>query len=176
MIKSSHSSKKTCFVTVGSTSFDGLVHSILSPSSLAALAAKGFTRLVVQHGNSKLPPSWLVEDTSGRLEVETFTFKDGVEECVREADLVVSHAGAGSILTTLRLDKPLIVVVNLSLMDNHQSELADTLKDKNYLLVATPETLAETISRIDHVGLEPFPPPEHGAFLNILNQEMGYSN
>lgn len=40
---------------------------------------------------------------------------------------------------TLRRSKPLIVVVNLSLMDNHQSELAETLRAQGHLLVATPE-------------------------------------
>ena len=45
------------------------------------------------------------------------------------ADVIISHAGAGSVMEALRLKKKLIVVVNDLLMDNHQVELATALED-----------------------------------------------
>lgn len=42
--------------------------------------------------------------------------------------------GSGTILQTLRLNKKLIVVVNKSLMDNHQYELAQAMHIKNYAI------------------------------------------
>ncbi len=47
--------------------------------------------------------------------------------------------GSGSILTVLRAPRPLLVVPNTSLMDNHQAELADALGREGYLNVSTVE-------------------------------------
>ncbi|GJN21033.1 hypothetical protein PR202_gb08478 [Eleusine coracana subsp. coracana] len=55
---------------------------------------------------------------------------------MRASSLVISHAGSGSIFETLRLGKPLIVVVNEDLMDNHQSELAEELAERKHLFCA----------------------------------------
>lgn len=49
--------------------------------------------------------------------------------------------GTGSILDALRLNKPLITVVNTSLMDNHQLQIASILEKDNHLLMSTPDIL-----------------------------------
>ena len=41
--------------------------------------------------------------------------------------------GSGTIIDVLRMGKPLIVVPNPSLLDNHQTELADALQNLGYL-------------------------------------------
>lgn len=45
--------------------------------------------------------------------------------------------GAGSVLETLQAGKPLIVVINDLLMDNHQLELASQLAEDGHLYYAT---------------------------------------
>lgn len=45
----------------------------------------------------------------------------------------LTRAGAGTILDALRLDVPLIVVPNEELLDNHQAELAEELKQQGYV-------------------------------------------
>ena len=45
--------------------------------------------------------------------------------------------GSGSILETLRASKPLIVIVNETLMDNHQVELAEAFQKLNNLYYCT---------------------------------------
>lgn len=52
----------------------------------------------------------------------------------KHADIAI---GSGSILTALRAGKPLLVVPNTDLMDNHQAQLADELARGNYLATAT---------------------------------------
>jgi beta-1,4-N-acetylglucosaminyltransferase len=42
-------------------------------------------------------------------------------------------AGAGTILDAMRIDVPIIVVPNPSLLDNHQAELADELERQGYV-------------------------------------------
>ena len=44
--------------------------------------------------------------------------------------MTISHCGAGTLIETLRGGATAIAVVNETLMDNHQSELADELAEK----------------------------------------------
>lgn len=56
------------------------------------------------------------------------------EDEIKKADIVVSHAGAGSIITALEYGKPLIVVPRLKKFDehtdDHQIDLARALDEK----------------------------------------------
>jgi beta-1,4-N-acetylglucosaminyltransferase len=61
----------------------------------------------------------------------------------QNADLVIGHAGAGTIMEVLRIGKPLLVVVNDSLMENHQTELARALGSRNLLRMATISTFLQ---------------------------------
>ncbi|KAG5647209.1 hypothetical protein DXG03_001168 [Asterophora parasitica] len=127
------------FVTVGSTRFDSLVQAALSPPVLTSLHRKGYHQLVVQCGNSAFEFS--IGDASLALvregvHVEVWKFKPTLQEEYERADLVISHAGSGTILDVLRLGKPLIVVANPTLLDNHQQELAGALSGLGHLVNA----------------------------------------
>ena len=50
-----------------------------------------------------------------------------------------TRSGSGSILTALRAGKPLLVVPNTDLMDNHQDQLASELEKGHYLMVSSVE-------------------------------------
>ncbi len=66
-----------------------------------------------------------------KVEVKDFIVLDTL---IFNADLVISHCGAGILLECLRSDHAIcIAVVNDSLMGNHQSELADKLSDEGYI-------------------------------------------
>jgi UDP-N-acetylglucosamine transferase subunit ALG13 len=82
-------------LTVGSTRFTPLVHSFLSPPSLAALSSLGITTILVQVGASELPFGWTEGPNApvDGLTVEVIRFAADLEEKVGEAELVISHAG-----------------------------------------------------------------------------------
>jgi beta-1,4-N-acetylglucosaminyltransferase len=92
----------------------------------------------------------------------------------REARVIVSHAGSGSILTSLSYGKPLIVMPRLKKygehMDDHQLELTNALSEAGRLLVALeaddlPARLAEALT------FKPRP-SERGRLLEALQRTV----
>lgn len=77
------------------------------------------------------------------LLITVFPFSPSINDYIAQADIVVSHAGTGSILDVLRLGKPLIVVTNQDLMNDHQEEVAAQFEKLGYLYrVNTRELLS----------------------------------
>ncbi|XP_038159907.1 UDP-N-acetylglucosamine transferase subunit ALG13 homolog [Cyprinodon tularosa] len=161
---------KTVFVTVGTTRFDELIESVTSPEVTRILKARGYERLVLQVGRGAFVPD---ADSCAHLSVEAFRFKDSIAEDMRQADLIISHAGAGSCLEALGAGKPLLVVVNDKLMDNHQLELARQLHMDHHLLYCTCSTLIETLKNMDLSVLQPFPPGQPKNFADFLDKALG---
>lgn len=158
------------FVTVGTTSFDELIESITSADAIQALKARGYERLILQVGRGSLLPD---PENYPHVKLKAFRFKDSIAEDIKQADLVISHAGAGSCLEVLGAGKPLLVVVNDKLMDNHQLELARRLHMDSHLLYCTCSTLTETLKTMDLSVLLPFVPGEPKIFANFLNRALG---
>ncbi|XP_068654958.1 uncharacterized protein [Aristolochia californica] len=165
-------SKKTVFVTVGTTCFDALVRGVDAFNVKEELSRKGYTDLLIQMGRGSYIPS----KTSGEgcLTVDYFTFSSSISDYLKSASLVISHAGSGSIFEALRLGKSLIVVVNEDLMDNHQSELAEELAERKHLLCARPQNLHETIRTMDLESLISYPPADATPAAKCINRFLGF--
>ncbi|XP_073343246.1 UDP-N-acetylglucosamine transferase subunit ALG13 [Pagrus major] len=161
---------KTVFVTVGTTSFDELIESITTSEAVQALKARGYERLVLQVGRGSLLPD---ADSCPHVRLEAFRYKDSIAEDIKQADLVISHAGAGSCLEALGAGRPLLVVVNDRLMNNHQLELARQLHMDSHLLYCTCSTLTETLRTMDLSVLQPFMPGQPKHFANFLDKALG---
>jgi UDP-N-acetylglucosamine transferase subunit ALG13 len=109
-------------------------------------------RVVVQHGASSVKPAKAV-----CLDYVSF---DRFVELVREARVIVTHAGVGSILVTLMNGKRPCVVPRLAhfgeAVDDHQLELARRLTEMGIVtLVEDPGQLNDAL-RAD-VALHRFP-------------------
>ncbi|XP_036404863.1 UDP-N-acetylglucosamine transferase subunit ALG13 homolog [Megalops cyprinoides] len=161
---------KTVFVTVGTTRFDELIESVASEETVRVLSDLGYQKLVLQVGRGSVLPD---PDSCAGLVVDAFRFKDSIAEDIRDADLVISHAGAGSCLEALGARRPLLVVVNDRLMDNHQLELAKQLHADSHLLYCTCSTLTQTLRTMDLSVLTPFLPGRPQNFANFLDQALG---
>ncbi|XP_059648549.1 uncharacterized protein LOC132294644 [Cornus florida] len=166
-------SKRIVFVTVGTTCFDALVKAVDTQEVKETLSSKGYTDLLIQMGRgSYVPTKSSGED--GSLVVDYFTFSSSIADNLRSASLVISHAGSGSIFETLRLGKPLIVVVNEDLMDNHQSELAEELAERKHLFCARPQTLFQTIADMDLESLITYHPGDATPVAKLINKFLGF--
>ncbi|KAL2620626.1 hypothetical protein R1flu_000831 [Riccia fluitans] len=166
--------KGMVFVTVGSTLFDALVEAVCQPECLATLRKLGYTSLMIQLGKGNFIPGKSVGEAEN-IDIEYFTYKPNVAEYINSAALVISHAGSGSVFETLRAQRPLVVVVNTLLMDNHQSELADELAERKFLYTASPETLVDTLRTMRLDTLVPYQSTEPSALAGTLDQFLGFS-
>lgn len=80
--------------------------------------------------------------------IEAFPFSSSIADFIDKADIVVSHAGTGSIIDVLKQDKPLIVVVNETLMDNHQTDVANEFLQLGHCIVSKTKDLSDAIKRV----------------------------
>lgn len=148
------------FVTVGATlPFDRLVQMV------ADLKARGQIpeRVIVQTGAGGARPDG--------LEVyESLSF-DQIKAQLRDADIVVCHAGTGSLITALREGCRVIAVPRLhdrrEVYDDHQLEIAQSFSERGLIEVANDaDELAAALMRardrpritatLDYVGLIEF--------------------
>ncbi|KAJ7109248.1 glycosyltransferase 28 [Mycena epipterygia] len=168
------------FLTVGTFEFDLLVQTVLSESVLLALQSRGYTDLVVQCGNSDFElASAVAQQETVKLQrhgvdIEIWKFKPSLETDYKRADLIIGHAGAGTILDVLRLGKALIVVPNPTLLHNHQTELSAVLASHDYLKTSGILDLADTIADLDPATLAKFQPFDGSRFRALVDREMGF--
>nr|CAG4652346.1 EOG090X0KOU [Triops cancriformis] len=140
------------FVTVGTTSFDSFIKAVLDENTLQVLKKLGYSNLTLQVGKGQEPR---VSDVTG-LRITWYRFKPSIQADFESADLVISHAGAGSCLEALQAGKRLLVVINESLMGNHQLELAEKLCELGHASMCVPATLPSTLLSLPSTAQNPF--------------------
>ncbi|KAB0483018.1 hypothetical protein F7Q91_01575 [Vibrio chagasii] len=108
-------------VTVGTTVFDSLIEHV---DSLA--------------GSDK-ENEYTFQVASSRIKSKNgsyVSFVEDIESYYLNADLIITHAGAGTIYRLLELRKKIIVVPNLERVDKHQSDIAKYMEKHKHLLVS----------------------------------------
>ncbi|KAL4935005.1 hypothetical protein BDV06DRAFT_207829 [Aspergillus oleicola] len=193
--------RKLCFVTVGATaSFHLLLNAILNPEFLKALYLHSYTDLLIQYGKDgqqvfdEFEERYPHGDRNRHgVTVVGFDFNQaGLDDEMRLAKaktsenrssgLVISHAGSGSILATLRFGIPLVVVPNPTLQDNHQEELAEVLQNEGYALWSSYKDLNHALDRAETLRSKMLDWPPVQAVRErapqnlegVVSEEMGY--
>ncbi|KAK9236933.1 glycosyl transferase [Lipomyces kononenkoae] len=172
-------------VTTGATyPFDTLIEVVLTPRVLEKLSALAVTDVRIQYGNtptSRIAYENCVESCSAVLQstginVTGFGLTENMASEIESSWLVISHAGTGTILDTLRSPSPkprLIVVPNPVLMHGHQAEVAAALEDMDCMLYAksaTRESIVSALDKLDRQFTEL--PPKH-SLADLINYEAG---
>jgi len=117
-----------------------------------------FTRLLDYIENSNLKGEIIVQAgytkyESKRMKIFDFISYDEMEKYINKCDLVITHAGTGSIVMPLKKDKKVIACARLSKfgehVDNHQVELVDVFYSEGYILKIDEDTsLNEVLKNI----------------------------
>jgi UDP-N-acetylglucosamine transferase subunit ALG13 len=124
------------FVTIGTSEpFDRLLDAVPVVDE----------RVVVQAGRSRVQPKG--------AEIFDFLPFDDVDQLMREARVIVMHAGVGSVLAAVRNGKRPLVVPRLrrfgEAVDDHQLEFARRLDGRGLVrLVEDPQQLAAAVAQL----------------------------
>lgn len=162
---------KRVLVTVGTTKFEKLIETVTTDEILNVLQQLGYTSIILQTGSGKYTEK---KPTTTNINLTYQPYIDDFCAAIKNSDLVISHAGAGTCLEVLQNEKPLIVVVNEDLMDNHQYELAEELQERNYLFYCTCETLSVVLREKNFEDLIKYPKANTKIFADYLDKCMGF--
>ncbi|XP_023322723.1 UDP-N-acetylglucosamine transferase subunit ALG13 homolog isoform X1 [Eurytemora carolleeae] len=154
------------FVTVGTTDFVGLVESMCSDEIQRTLQSQGYSTINIQAGRHQCNVESCI------LKTTAFDYKDSIVPDMMKADLIISHAGAGTCLEALELKKDLVAVVNDSLMGNHQVELAEKLASEGYCDYATLSSLNSVLSNIKTKKKIIFPRQDDSLLSDFLRHRL----
>jgi UDP-N-acetyl-D-mannosaminouronate:lipid I N-acetyl-D-mannosaminouronosyltransferase len=138
------------FVTVGNTRYNSLIKAIDEQ-----LLNDEFN-ITMQIADGEFAPK----------HHEYFCYSDNIEQYFNDADIVITHAGAGTVFHLLEDNKKMLVIPNYDRIDSHQLDLTSYL-DKNDFA-----NVCYDISNIKHCVLDAFS-TEHAKYENDLFS--GYS-
>ncbi|CAJ1966917.1 unnamed protein product [Cylindrotheca closterium] len=153
-----------------------LIEAITSKVALDWMVSRGYKSLKIQYGKGKEPR---IESNGLPIAIEVYDFLPSLDADMRKADLIISHAGAGTVMEALRLQKKLIVVINTMLMNNHQEELAGAMAERGHLLmVEKPEKLDDNLTWVSFNDFEPivYEGGDEDSFAILLDSHLGFSS
>lgn len=102
------------------------------------------TKIIVQAGTTKYE--------SKKMEIFDLISSEELNKLMKEANLIITHGGVGSIIEGLKLNKKIIVAPRLKEygehVNNHQLEITKEFKNKGYILELNDfDKLGEVINK-----------------------------
>jgi UDP-N-acetylglucosamine transferase subunit ALG13 len=124
------------FVTVGTTRFPSLVEYFDGPTIKCEVTLQ------------TADPDFVARNAAH------FPFSEAVQEHYDWADVVVTHAGAGSVYSLLEAQRRIIVVPNIDRSDKHQLDLAGYVRQNRFAMVVDRLDEFESIDEMIMACLE----------------------
>ena len=151
-------------VTVGTTNFDDLIQSWDSNVVFEWLKFHNFDSIIFQIGTGSYIPSILNDlslnasnsNKAKKLSVSWFRLVPNLNSIMDQSTLIVSHAGAGTVIEAIEKGKSLAVTVNCSLMDDHQAELAEALQESQLCTLLPLPLSYEALQKVKLNGSSSF--------------------
>lgn len=103
-------------VTVGSTHFDSLI------AAVDKYLVSDDLDVTIQLADGQYKPK----------HHQFISFSDDIEQLYKDADIVITHAGAGTVYRLLELGKKIVVVPNFDRIDDHQLDIATYMFDNGF--------------------------------------------
>jgi beta-1,4-N-acetylglucosaminyltransferase len=122
------------FITVGYTRFDALFKEVDRISTT--------TNWLISHQ--------IADGDYLPVNGQYFRYSESIEQHYLDADIIITHAGAGTVFKLLELNKKIIVVENTERIDHHQQELVQYVISNGYALAC--RNLNELAALLDGVN------------------------
>ncbi|WP_286271775.1 PssE/Cps14G family polysaccharide biosynthesis glycosyltransferase [Thalassotalea hakodatensis] len=103
--------------------------------------------------------NFVIQSVSGDLTRfnESFSYTNDIQYWYQWADIIITHAGAGSTYNLLELNKKLVLVPNTFRKDKHQLELAKYIESKNYAVVCYQlKKLQQCITKVKDYSIKKY--------------------
>lgn len=141
------------FVTVGTQDkeFKRLIEYVLRLKEELQIIKK--EKILIQHGKTNIDEFLNRIQNLGIETVDFCNFKQ-IDENIQKSEIIISHAGVGTIMETLKSNKNIIVIPRLEKYkehtNNHQLDIAKEFSKKGYIRIATNyEELKKAIENIE---------------------------
>lgn len=129
------------FITVGSTQFTELI------KECDKLLSSVENEITAQIGHSPYIPK----------SFPSFRFTSEIDSYYNNAEVIICHAGAGTVYSLLEKGKRIIVVPNLNLADDHQKEIANFVLKNNYAAVCLdPKDINKHLTKTTTPSFAPY--------------------
>ncbi len=149
-------------ITVGTTPFDALI------------------RFCDENLDPALAVTMQISDDASYIpwKFEYFKFTRDIISYYHRSDIVITHAGAGTIFSLLEMRKRIIIVPNLDRDDSHQKDLAEVVSRKKWGLVCWRyQDLPDLIVHASKIPLELYRRQEFfgGPYINKVVNELYFN-
>jgi UDP-N-acetyl-D-mannosaminouronate:lipid I N-acetyl-D-mannosaminouronosyltransferase len=152
------------FVTVGHTQYNSLIRAVDEHLSNSEFD------ITIQLADGEYTPK----------QHKFFRYSDKIEKYFEQADLVITHAGAGTVFQLLDDNKKMLVIPNSDRVDDHQIDLANYVQQNNFAFVCQELTaIKQCVLDAYNKDYSQYKTAHFSGYAlidNLLNSEEHYAN